>query len=136
MQKRDFLGGLLALSLGSVVSSVAAQQIIVRIAPPQPRSEPVPPARPGRVWIPGYWDWRGNRHVWVRGRWVSARRGMVWEQDRWVNRNGRWQLQRGRWVRGGRDSDGDGLLDREDRDRDGDGVRNNRDAAPNNPNRN
>ena len=34
---------------------------------------------------------------------------------------------------GGRDRDGDGVVNRADRDRDGDGVRNRRDAQPNNP---
>jgi hypothetical protein len=119
MQKRDFLGGLIALSLGGLVTAADAQ-VVIRVAPPAPRDEPPPPARRGYAWVAGRWDWQRGRWVWMRGHWVRARAGHRWEQDRWVERNGRWTLQRGRWARG---------------DRDGDGVPNRMDAAPNNPNR-
>lgn len=133
---------------------------IVRIAPPAPRYERVPRARPGYVWVPGHWSWRGNRHEWVRGDWVRARSGYVYAQPRWVQRDGGWYMDQGRWEQRGRDRDRDGVPDRlerrdgdrdgvpdaydrdrdndgvrnsQDRDRDGDGVRNSRDRRPDNP---
>ena len=41
-----------------------------------------PSARPGYVWSPGYWDWRGHRHVWVNGHWERARHGYVYHDAR------------------------------------------------------
>lgn len=84
-------------------------------APPPPRREAVPQARRGQVWVPGYWDWRGNRHVWVKGHWEKARPGYRYREPRWQQRDGRWEIQRGGW------------------DRDGDGVPNRYDDRPNNP---
>jgi hypothetical protein len=95
----------------------AAVEVYVNSAPPPERYERVPKVRRGYVWAPGYWDYRGNRHVWVKGREVKARHGYVYQPNRWVERDGRWSLERSRW------------------DRDGDGVPNRRDAHPNNPNR-
>ena len=48
---------LAAASATISVSAVAATYIDVRVAPPPPRHEMVPAARPGYVWAPGYWDW-------------------------------------------------------------------------------
>jgi hypothetical protein len=122
MQKRKFLGTLLAVSLGSLVGSVGAQtHIIVRTAPPPPREERIPPGRRGYVWANGYWDWNGRRYVWRPGHWERARAGHHYRPDRWVERNGSWVRERGGWQRG---------------DRDGDGVPNRMDSRPNNPNRN
>jgi len=121
MKKRDFLGALAAVAAGGWMASAAAQtQIIVRTAPPAPRTETMPPPRRGMVWVPGFWDWNGRRYVWRSGHWVRARRGQRWREDRWVERNGGWVRERGRWERG---------------DRDGDGVPNRFDSRPNNPNR-
>jgi hypothetical protein len=116
MNKRNFLGGLLALSAGGWLASAEAQ-VIVRVAPPAPRVERMPPPRRGYVWVQGNWDWNGRRYVWHTGRWERARAGHRWREDRWVERNGGWARERGGW------------------DRDGDGVPNNMDAHPNNPNR-
>ena len=30
---------------------------------------PPPTAKPGAVWVKGYWHWDGVRYVWQRGRW-------------------------------------------------------------------
>lgn len=100
-------------------------------APPPPRREAIPRARRGQEWLPGYWDWRGRRHVWVAGHWEKARPGYRYRTPRWEQRDGRWEMNRGGW-----DRDGDGISNRNDRDRDGDGVRNNRDSHPDNPRRN
>ena len=96
---------------------------LIRIAPPKPRYERTPRARPGYVWVPGYWNWRGQRHEWVAGSWMRARPGYVYAQPRWIERDGRWLMEQGRWERPGRDRDRDGVPDRyEGRDRDRDGV--------------
>jgi hypothetical protein len=117
MNKRDFLGGLVALAAGTVLTAAEAQ-VVVRVAPPPPRSERVPGARRGMVWVPGNWDWNGRRYVWRAGHFERARSGHRWREDRWVERNGGWVRERGGW------------------DRDGDGVPNRMDSRPNNPNRN
>jgi hypothetical protein len=119
MNKRDFLSGIAALAMGSWLGAAEAQ-VIVRVAPPPPRSETIPPPRRGMAWAPGYWDWNGRRYVWRTGHWVQARRGQHYREDRWVERNGGWARERGGWRRG---------------DRDGDGVPNRMDSRPGNPNR-
>ena len=88
------------------VSAIAAPYVDVRVAPPAPRTEVVPAARPGYAWAPGYWDWRGRRHVWVGGHWERARRGYVYRAPVWELNGERWRLNRGAWARGDRDGDG------------------------------
>lgn len=119
MIKRTLLTALLA-ALVSATPVVAQAQIIVRIAPPEPRVMVIPEPRRGYVWVPGYWNWQNKRHVWVNGQWLRDRKGYAYHQPRWKEDNGSWQLERGRWSRG---------------DRDGDGVPNSRDRAPDNPRR-
>ncbi len=102
------------------VSAVAAPYIDIRVAPPSPRTEVVPAARAGYAWAPGYWDWRGRRHVWVGGHWERARRGYVYRAPMWEQNGDRWRLNRGAWARG---------------DNDRDGIPNAVDAHPNNPRR-
>jgi len=96
----------------------AAVDVFFNVAPPAPRVEVIPAPRHGFVWVPGYWDARGQRHAWIGGHWERERRGYVYVEPRWIQRENRWYLERGRWNRG---------------DRDGDGVPNYRDRAPNNP---
>lgn len=87
--------GAVATPLPSVAATY--REIIVDRAPPPLRVEPVPAARRGYAWVPGYWDWRGNKHIWVRGSWVRERHGHMYQPNRWVERDGRWVLERGRW---------------------------------------
>ena len=123
MIKNILFAAMIATSVGAITMTApaAARDVYVRVAPPPPREEILPAPRRGHVWAPGYWDYRGKRHVWVKGNYMRERPGHRWEEHRWVERDGRWQLQRGRWARG---------------DRDGDGVRNSQDRYPNNPRRN
>lgn len=114
------------------LATSAAVDVYFNVAPPSPRVEVTPAPRAGYVWVPGYWDARGQRHVWVRGHWERDRRGYRFVEPRWVERDGRWYLERPRWAR---DRDRDGVPNRFDRDRDGDGVPNHRDNYPNNPRR-
>jgi hypothetical protein len=72
------------------------------------------------VWAPGYWDWRGHRHVWVNGHWERARHGYVYHEPRWEQTGGQWRLYRGEWAH---------------HDRDHDGIPDAYDAHPDNPHR-
>ena len=110
-------------ALGPVIAN-AAVDVYFNVAPPPARYEAVPVSRRGYVWVPGYWNGRGNRHVWQAGHWERSRSGYDYVQPNWIQRDDRWQLERGGWRRGNRD-----------RDRDRDGVPNRFDRAPNNPNR-
>ena len=107
-----------AATVAVITPLPAAAQVYVQVAPPPLRVEPVPAARRGYVWVPGYWEWRHRRHVWVPGTWVASRRGYAYVSPTWHQRDGRWYFERGRWNRG---------------DRDGDGVPNRYDRRPDNP---
>jgi hypothetical protein len=142
-QRKLLLAALATASIGVLpLPASAAVGFYVDIAPPAPRYEVVPAPRPGYVWAPGYWDWRGNRHVWSKGHWERERSGYYWHPNRWEQRDGRWTLEKGRWDReryvsnrGSGDRDRDGTPNRVDRDRDGDGVPNRVDRAPDNARR-
>jgi hypothetical protein len=99
--RKIVLGLMLALG-GAVVSvpitSLAAVDINVDIAPPAPRVEVVPPPRAGYVWAPGYWEWRGHAHVWVPGYWMRERRGLHWVPAHWDQRGPHWRFVRGHWA--------------------------------------
>ena len=150
---------------GTVIVQSGSPGYVIPAPPPQ-RREATPRARRGEVWVPGYWDWRGNRHVWVKGHFEKARAGYSYRTPQWEQRDGRWEINRGGWDRDGDgipnrqdrdrdgdgipnrydnnrdgvsnryDRDGDGISNRNDRDRDGDGVSNRRDNQPDNPRRN
>jgi len=100
------LSVLAAASATISVAAVAAPYVEVHVGPPPPHHEVVPAARPGYVWSPGYWDWRGHRHVWVNGHWERARHGYVYQEPRWEQDGNRWRLYHGSWARGDRDHDG------------------------------
>ena len=121
-------------SVGFTAPTFAAPvSVDIRVAPPAPRHEWVPAARPGYVWAPGYWDYRYNQYHWVSGHWERERVGYYYTAPTWVQNGDRWQLERHGWRRGDRDHDG--IPNRYDRDRDGDGYRNNQDRQPDNPRR-
>jgi len=109
--------GVLAAATFSAGAVAAQTYVDVRIAPPPPRQEAIPVVRPGYAWVPGYWDWRGHRHVWVNGHWERARHGYVYREPRWEQNGNSWRLHHGSW------------------DRDHDGVPNAVDSHPNNPRR-
>ena len=123
MIKKLLIVAALAGSFGTVTIPANAAIILVQKAPPEPRSERIPPARRGYIWDAGHWDWRNNRHVWVQGKWIRDRKGYVYNPPSWQERDGKWEMRRAAWERGNRDNDRDG-------------VRNRDDARPNNPNRN
>jgi hypothetical protein len=136
-KRKLLLGALATASIGVLpLASLADTGIFVDVAPPAPRYEVVPAARPGYTWSPGYWDWRGHRHVWVKGHFDRERRGMYWHPNRWVEHDGRWSLEHGRWdrqrfVENERRDERHGMGDR-----DHDGVPNRYDRRPDDPHRN
>lgn len=69
----------------------------VVVAPPAPRVIAEPPPRDGYVWVPGYWNWNGNRYVWAGQRWIAARPGYHWVPANWVQVSGGWQFAKGHW---------------------------------------
>jgi WXXGXW repeat (2 copies) len=91
----------LCLAASSVATPLAfaGVGIDINIAPPAPRVEVIPAARPHYVWAPGYWDYRGREHVWVGGHYVRERPGYHWVPDRWEQRGPGWHRERGHWER-------------------------------------
>ena len=71
----------------------------VRVGPPPPRFERVPPPRRGYVWAPGYWRWDGHRHLWAGGHWVRVHRGYHYVPARWVHGHRGWHFHDGYWRR-------------------------------------
>ena len=115
--KRLLLASLFATMAAVFALPAAARTTVdfyVEVAPPAPYYEPVPVARPGWAWAPGYWDWRGHRHHWVAGHWLRARPGYVFASPHWYASGGRWYLDHGGY-RVARDSDHDGVPDYRDR---------------------
>ena len=104
-----------AIGTAMPLPGYAAVDIELNFGPPPQRVEVVPAPRHGYVWAPGYWDWRGKKHVWVKGHWFAERRGYAYQPHRWVEHEGRWSLERGHWDRARHDSDRDGVPDRSDR---------------------
>jgi len=88
-----------AVAPNVVYEPPAGPEVTVETAPPPPRVEVRPPQPPGAVWIPGYWQWSGRRHVWVGGRWSAPKAGMRWEADHWEHTGRTWHLVRGHWAR-------------------------------------
>jgi len=95
-----------AVAAGLLLSALAAPafarldvSVVIGVPPPAPMVEVVSVARPGYVWVPGYWGWHRDRHIWIRGQWVVERPGYLWVPDRWVQSGPHWHLQRGYWDR-------------------------------------
>ena len=78
-----------------------AAPVVVTTPPPAPLVEarPVAPFA-GAIWIPGYWQWNGYRHVWVAGRWSAPRAGWHWQPHHWRRTPHGWIWVRGHWRRG------------------------------------
>lgn len=119
--RKLILGSLIAALIGSTaLPSIARPSVefFVDVAPPSLRYEVARAPRVGWVWVPGYWDWRHQRHHWVRGHYVRHRPGHYYEPARWAYRgDDRYYYAQPGWRR----------------DRDGDGVPNRFDRAPDNP---
>jgi hypothetical protein len=83
----------------AAVSLAQAAVVDIEVAPPEPRVVVAPPPRPGFIWAPGFWEWRGHQHVWVDGHWEHERPGYHWEAARWVPHEGHYRFEAGHWAR-------------------------------------
>lgn len=73
---------------------------VVVVEPPPVRIErPGPPPAVGYLWIDGFWNWSGGRHVWIPGRWEARRPGHYWEPHRWERGHRGWARRGGEWRR-------------------------------------
>lgn len=75
----------------------ASSDIVLKNAPPPPKTETTPSPRAGLVWIPGFWNYVGGWHVWQAGGWELAREGQHYVHAEWKQCVNGWQLHRGRW---------------------------------------
>jgi hypothetical protein len=93
---------LLAISSAALAPVPALAQVDVSLvignAPPPPRFESIPQARPGYVWVPGYWNWNGRRHIWTSGHWEPERMGYQYRPSTWVREADGWRLEPGAWI--------------------------------------
>ncbi len=95
----------IALAFGAVAFALAPASaqvsggIYVRLGPPAPRMERIPPPRPGYVWRPGVWRWNGSRYVWSGGYYVRPPYARAhWVPGHWVHRRHGWFWVRGHWA--------------------------------------
>jgi hypothetical protein len=99
MLRKPFLSMLGAAVLTLASAGVFAQAIIVAPhAPPPPRMEVVPAARPGYVWDPGHWRWNHGTYMWAPGHWQPVRAGYRWIPGHWVARGPNWRWVPGHWA--------------------------------------
>lgn len=57
--------------------------IYVDTPPPVVVHEIEPDPRPGYVWAPGYYEYRGNGYKWKKGKWLKAREGVKYVPAQW-----------------------------------------------------
>src|SRR5262249_22681704 len=79
---------------------------VVPRQPPQPIEELPPDPKPeggDAQWIPGYWQWDGERNdfVWVSGTWREAPPGRQWVPGSWRKVGDGWQWVSGFWADAG-----------------------------------
>ena len=98
--RKSLLVALCAATIGAVSLPASSATVYLNVGPPAQRVEVTPGPRAGHLWVPGYWDARGQRHHWTRGHWERQRRGHTYIASNWTQRDNRWQLERGRWARG------------------------------------
>lgn len=98
--KRTLLGVCFAATAVALPAFARVDVAIeIGVPPPVAMVEVAPVARPGYVWVPGYWAWHLDRHIWIGGRWVMERPGYYWVPERWIQAGPRWHLERGYWSR-------------------------------------
>ena len=100
-----FVGGLLMFPVINTVvpgdANANPPEVVVRIPLPPVRVEirSTVPARPGAVWVPGYWHWRGANWAWVHGQHRRpARPGWAWVGPRYQRRGEQIVYVPGYWA--------------------------------------
>ena len=77
--------------------TLGGPDIILKNAPPAPRTEAEPAPRAGLVWSPGFWNYVGGWYVWEAGHWELERDNQFYLKPGWQKVIHGWQLQRGEW---------------------------------------
>lgn len=76
----------------------AATVVYVDTAPPALVVETKPPRpTPTAIWIDGYWQWNGHKHIWVAGHWDKKPKGNGWVPGRWDKKSRGWVWTPGHW---------------------------------------
>ncbi|MES2206016.1 MAG: YXWGXW repeat-containing protein [Pseudomonadota bacterium] len=97
MWTRKSLVGIFIISTLTTLPAMARSYIEIETAPPPVRQEIIPGHKRGYIWAPGYWNWRGNRHVWMAGHWVKERPGRRWIPEHWEQHGRRYHFSPGHW---------------------------------------
>jgi hypothetical protein len=74
--------------------------VVVRPEPPPQAPREVTPPAPGKgyVWVPGAYEWDGDKWAWSAGHWVRPARGAaVWVPGQWRQTSGGWYWESGHW---------------------------------------
>lgn len=99
--KKHLVSAALVSLLG--LATAAGAQVYVRVGPPAPVREvipPPPPEHPGWVWHAGYHRWDGGRYVWVPGYYVAPPyRHARWVPGHWDRTPRGWFWVEGHWIR-------------------------------------
>jgi hypothetical protein len=92
-------GGMLAGFL--LAAPASAARVYVRIEPPAPVVETIPPPpSPRHLWVGGYHRWSGRQYVWVPGHYVvRPRRFSAWVPGHWRHVHRGWYWVPGHWRR-------------------------------------
>ncbi len=96
--KRTIRNSFFAIAL--LETSLWCAEVIIRTAPPPPRSVAIVGVAPTprHIWIPGYYKGVNGRYVWVAGRWmIPPRPGVVWVPPHWAPRPGGYVFVPGHW---------------------------------------
>ena len=75
-----------ALGLAAIPAlSATIEYVEVQSPPPALQVEVVPAPMTGKVWVPGYYDYKDGQYVWTSGRFEPTRQGYVYVAPRYDN---------------------------------------------------
>ena len=72
MTKANGISAMAAIALAFIAAPASARGFIAVHSVYYVASLPVVVVQPQRVqrdWVPGHWEWEGDRHAWVPGHW-------------------------------------------------------------------
>ena len=84
----------------NVMAYAEWKEIDTNQGPPAMRTETMPAARTGEVWVPGYYEYKNRTYSWVPGRFEKERAGYTFSAPRYEQKNGRWGMYAGGWEEG------------------------------------
>jgi hypothetical protein len=100
-----------AMATGFVAMNAMAyaewKEIDIDQSPPAMRTEVMPAARAGYVWVPGYYNYGNRNYSWVPGHFEKERVGYSYVTPRYEQKEGRWGMYAGGWeARNGEEEHG------------------------------